>query len=143
MSSLWTPDGERPVRKESDQPSKATPPPPQGGRRPAGFDESAPPPPPGGDETAKQMEDLQQQLADTPADVVIANHCFGLFELAALHLSLDPPKLSEAQLAIDALGALVESLSGRLGEAEPHLRDGLNQLRLAFVQIRQRSDAAN
>ncbi len=87
------------------------------------------------------MEDLQRQLADTPAEVVVANHCFGLFELAALHLSLNPPKLSEAQLAIDALGSLVENLTGRLGEAEPHLRDGLSQLRVAFVQIRQRAAA--
>lgn len=86
------------------------------------------------------MEELRQQLADTPADVVVANHCFGLFELAALHLSLEPAKLGEAQLAIDALAALVENLTGRLGEAEPHLREGLNQLRMAFVQIRQRAD---
>lgn len=82
------------------------------------------------------MAALQQQLAETPAAAVVANHCFGLFELAALHLSLHPPTLSEASLAIDALAALVEGLAGRLGEPEPQLKQGLAQLRLAFVQIR-------
>jgi hypothetical protein len=81
------------------------------------------------------MEQLRQQLATTPAELVIANHGFGLFELAALHLSLSPPQLPQARLAIDALGALVEGLAGRLGEQETTLRDGLAQLRLAFVQI--------
>ena len=38
-------------------------------------------------------------------------------------------------LAIDALASLVDGLEGRLGEAEPHLKDGLSQLRLAYVQI--------
>jgi Domain of unknown function (DUF1844) len=81
------------------------------------------------------MEALRQQLAETPAELVIANHGFGLFELAALHLSLQPPQLEEARLAIDALGALVEGMEGRLGEQETTLREGLAQLRLAFVQI--------
>jgi len=90
-----------------------------------------------------EMEELRRQLAEAPASLVVANHCFGLFELAALHLSTEPPKLSEAQLAIDALAALAENLTGRLGDGEPQLREGLNQLRLAFVQIRQRGEAAN
>jgi len=81
------------------------------------------------------MERLRQQLAETPAAVVVANHAFGLFELAALHLSLQPPQLAEARLSIDALAALVEGMEGRLGEAEPQLRDAVAQLRLAYVQI--------
>jgi hypothetical protein len=79
---------------------------------------------------------MQEQLAQTPAEVVIANHAFGLFELAALHLSRQPPNLDQAKLAIDALGALVEGMVGQLGEHEEQLRDGLSQLRLAFVQIK-------
>ncbi len=82
------------------------------------------------------MEDLQAQLAATPAEAVVANHCYGLFELAALHLGRQPPQLDEARLAIDAMGALVEGLAGRLGEHERALGEGLAQLRLAFVQIR-------
>jgi hypothetical protein len=71
----------------------------------------------------------------TPAEVVVANHAYGLFELAAIHLSQQPPRLEEARLAVDALGALVEALAGRLGEAEPSLHDALAQIRLTYVQI--------
>jgi hypothetical protein len=81
------------------------------------------------------MIELRQQLADTPARTVVANHCYGLFELAALHLSLDPPKLDQARLAIDSLALLVEGLTTRLGEEEANLREGLTQLRLAFVRL--------
>ncbi len=88
------------------------------------------------EEMQAQMAQLQQQLAETPASAVIANHCFGLFELAALHLSLQPPQLVEASLAIDALAALIDGLVGRLGEPERELKEALASLRLAFVQIR-------
>ncbi len=87
------------------------------------------------------MEELRQQLAEAPAEMVIANHCFGLFELAALHLSTQPPQLPKARLAIDAMAAVVEGLQGRLGEQEQQLRDGLSQLRLAFVQIQGATQA--
>jgi hypothetical protein len=82
------------------------------------------------------MARMQEELAKTPVEVVVANHAFGLFELAALHLSLQPPQLDQARLAIDALAALVEGLAGRLGEHEGQLRDGLAQLRMAYVQIK-------
>lgn len=81
------------------------------------------------------MAELSEQMAHTPAELVVANHAYGLFELAALHLSLQPPQLDQARIAIDALAALVEGLAGRLGEAEPQLIDGLSQLRMAFVEI--------
>ncbi len=81
------------------------------------------------------MDELRRQLADTPAEAVVANHAYGLFELGALHLSLDPPQLAKAKIAIDALACLVEGLESRLGPEEATLRDGLAQLRLAYVQI--------
>jgi len=81
------------------------------------------------------MVELRRQLAETPVEQVVANHCFGMFELAALHLSLQPPRLDQARLAIDALSALLEGLTGRLGEEEAQLQEGLASLRLAFVQI--------
>lgn len=125
MSSLWTPGGERPVRPEPEQaePGPAT----------LDGDHDQPLSP---EEMQAQMAALQQQLAQTPAVTVVANHCFGLFELAALHLGLQPPQLAEASLAIDALAALIDGLAGRLGEHEPQLKEALAQLRLAFVQIR-------
>ncbi len=140
MSTLWTPDGERPIRREPpaapgpQHGSGQPPPPPGGGSRspeaPPDAEEGADP------EVAAQLAELRDQLANTSAALVVANHAFGLFELAALHLSLKPPKLDEAQLAIDALGALVEGLPKRLGEHEAQLQDGLAQLRIAYVQIK-------
>jgi hypothetical protein len=78
---------------------------------------------------------MQRELANAPVEVVVANHCYGLFELAAVYLSQVPPLLPQARLAIDALACLVDGLKGRLGEAESHLKDGLSQLQLAYVQI--------
>jgi hypothetical protein len=74
-------------------------------------------------------------LLDAPVEVVVANHAYGLFELAALHLSAQPPNLEKARLAVDALGSLVEGLAGRLGQVETPLTDALAQIRLAYVQI--------
>jgi len=82
-----------------------------------------------------QMAELRAQLANTPAEVMIANHAYGLFELGALYLSFDPPQMDRARLSIDALTAVLEGVGSRLGDQEESLRDGLTQLRLAFVQI--------
>ena len=65
----------------------------------------------------------------------------GIYELAAIHLTAEEPKLAEAVLAIDALTALVEGLEGRLGEAEPTLREALAQLRAAYLEVRDRQVA--
>lgn len=86
------------------------------------------------EEVAARLRELTEELVRTPAAVVVANHAMGLYELAALHLTQKPPNLAEARLAIDALGALVEGLGGRLGESEPALREFLARIRLAFVQ---------
>ena len=119
MSSLWTPGGERPIPPPAHEAG--------GGPDEAPLTEA---------EMQAQMAALRDELAKTPAAAVVANHAYGMFELAALHLSLQPPQLSEAQLAIDALTALVDGLSGRLGEHETELKPALAQLKLAFVQIR-------
>lgn len=126
MSSLWTPGGEHDVPRA--RPGAA------GGPGPT-TTPSAPPGPAAGPDDETELAAIQQELASTPAAVVIGNHCVGLFQLAALHLSQQPPNLDDARLSIDALGALVEGLEGRLGADEPTLVDALAQLRLAFVQI--------
>ena len=133
MSTLWTPDGERPVRRTPPAPPSGSAPPPSGSGPdvdPDLLDDA---------QLQEDVDELRRRLAGTPAEVVITNHGFGLFELAALHLSWQPPQLDEARLAIDALGALVEGMEGRLGEQETTLREGLAQLRLAFVQIQATS----
>lgn len=131
MSSIWTPGGERPIRREAAPPGPGPEAVGDDDWRGPGPDEELTP-----EEMQARMAALQAQLAETPASAVVANHCFGLFELAALHLSLAPPQLPEASLAIDALAALVEGLAGRLGEHEGQLKEALASLRLAFVQIR-------
>jgi len=89
------------------------------------------------------MDEARRRLAEVPAEVVVTNHVMGLYELAAIHLSASPPDLRQAALAIDAVGCLVDGLGDRLGEDAPTMRDALNNIRIAFVQIKgagERSD---
>ena len=125
--SLWTPGGDHPV----------------------GPAEGDPPPDLSPDEQAQleamqaEMDEVRRQLLAAPAAVVIANHAMGIYELAAIHLTAEPPKLVEAVLAIDALIALVEGLEGRLGDAEPTLREALAQLRAAYIEVKARAGGAD
>jgi hypothetical protein len=131
MSSLWTPSGEHfPDRDESDG---GQPPPAPPGASEADEDSDAPEALSA--EAQAEVDAMREQLANTPAEVVVANHCYGLFELAAIYLSQTPPMLFQARLAIDGLGFLLNGLKGRLGEAEPALFEALSQLQLAFVQF--------
>ncbi len=145
VSSLWTPDGERPVARPSgteDAGSGLS-----DGPGPGSTGYPSEPDEMNEEEMAAQMAAMRAELANSPVEVVVANHCYGLFELAAVYLSQQPPLLRQAGLAIDALGSLVEGLKGRLGEPEEQLKDGLSQLRLAYVQIdgaqRAGADAAS
>lgn len=88
------------------------------------------------EETQRAMSDARARLADVPAEVVITNHVMGLYELAAIHLSATPPDLVQAALAIDAVACLVDGLGDRLGDDASTMRDALNNIRLAFVQIK-------
>jgi hypothetical protein len=121
--SLWTPGGEHEVPREPDR------------------DESFDPDDLDDEQRerleaiAHEMAEVRQQLLEVPAATVVANHAMGLYELAAIHLSTQPPDLAEGRVAIDAMAGLVEALDGRLGENEPVLRDALAQLRLAYVQL--------
>ena len=112
MSGLWTPGGGGPPRQPEPEPEP---------------------------DPAELEAALQQELAamrNTPAAVVIGNHAIHMFELARIHLTAEPPNFEDAQLAIDAMAAIVEGLAGRLGDDERTLADGLAQIRLAFVQIK-------
>jgi hypothetical protein len=46
-------------------------------------------------------------------------------------------------LAIDALAGIVDGLGDRLGQSTETLRDGLAQIRLAYVEIAGASNKAN
>ncbi len=126
MSSLWTPDGERPVRRSPEPQPVADAPPPLGGRELSPDDVAA---------LQDELEEAQREILSVPATAIVANHAIGLFQLAAVHLQVSPPNLDDARLAIDAMGALVEGLEGRLGVDEGTLEDALAQIRLAYVQV--------
>ncbi|HUY05750.1 MAG TPA: hypothetical protein VMU99_00620 [Acidimicrobiales bacterium] len=135
MSSLWTPDGERPVNPASPSPNPpAGSDPSRESTRPSGRPEGTIDPAQEAEYRA-EMERLEEELLNAPVGDVIANHCYGLFQLAAIHLGQEPPHLEAARLAIDALGAIVERLGERIGPSATTLSEGLAQVRLAFVQI--------
>jgi len=87
-------------------------------------------------EAERAMREARSRLADVPAEVVVTNHVMGLYELAAIHLSSSPPDLHQSVLAIDAVACLVDGLGERLGEEYATMQDALNNIRLAFVQIK-------
>src|ERR1700741_275713 len=77
VSTLWTPDGERPVGRGQggpSQPPPASPPPPPGSG--SGSGPGGPPP---DEEMRAQLDEMRQQILPTPAAVVVANHAYGIF----------------------------------------------------------------
>lgn len=131
VSSFWTPSGEHEVPGETEE---------------TGFSQQGFPGPEQGQvdpEAAAAMEqqlrEAQEQLLSVPAGQIVANHVIGLFELAALHLRVDPPNLEEARLPIDAMGILVEQLGDQLPEHQT-LSAALHQIRLAFVEVQNQPD---
>jgi hypothetical protein len=121
VSGLWTPDGEHLV---------------------GGGDDLAPDELDDDDLTSQaqaveeELAEARKRLMEVPVEVVVVNHAMGIYELAAIHLSSQPPDLTGAALAIDAFACLVEGLDERLGPEVTTLRDALSQIRLAFVQIK-------
>ena len=132
MSSLWTPGGDHPV-----------PDPSGGDDTDVALDDTALDDLDDDDAEAAirdEINEARQRLASVPAAQVVANHAMGLFELAAIHLSQSPPQLSEATLAIDAMGAIIDSVGARLGDNGAVLVNALSQIRMAFVQVRSQVD---
>ena len=124
MSSLWTPGGEHPVARPDENAAPKDEP---------RLEDLSPEEREQVESMAREMAAVREQLASVPAAVVVANHLMGLYELGSIHLSQQPPNLAEASVAIDALGAVVDKLPGRLGETEATMRDALHQIRLAYV----------
>ena len=159
MSTLWTPDGEHRVPRESADDSPHAPADEADGDAMGGAfagelemdpETGLPIDPRTGEpfdpeELAEMQEQLlaaQEQLVSVPAAEIVQNHMMGLFELAALHLRREPPDLDEARLPIDALGLLVDNLADQLPAGDT-LRGALQQIRLAYVEIHKRQTAAD
>ena len=130
MSSLWTPGGEHPVGSGPAGPAGA-----------AGRDE--PPALTAEQEealagAAEEMARVNAQLRAVPAEMVVANHLMGLYQLAAVHLNQDRPDLVSARLAIDAFGGMLDACKGRLGEDEETLVGARAQMQMVFVTLTDR-----
>lgn len=132
MSSLWTPSGEHVPDDETgagDGPGES----PSTQATPEDTERDA--------ELAAELRRVRAELAATPVADIVANHAVGLWQLAVLHLTPEEGEvanLAEAALAIDAMAAIVDALGDRLGESAEALRDALAQLRVAYVQVRDR-----
>ena len=90
------------------------------------------------EELAAALAESRERLAGIPASVVVANHAMGLYELATIHLTAEPPRLEEAALAIDAVACLVDGLGPRIGDAHETLATALATIRMAYVQLVKR-----
>jgi uncharacterized protein DUF1844 len=130
VSGLWTPGSGEPPE----------PPSPPDDIPDLGANEPAPTP-----EEIEAVRELHERLSATPVADVIVNHAIGIWQLALVHLGVvtppdaqgrrPQPDLASAGLAIDALAALVDGLTDRLGEGEDMLRDALRQVQMLFVEI--------
>jgi len=132
---LWTPDGEHEIDRSSPENPIADTEEDTNLEDLPGFDELTTEQQEQARAMAAELAATRQRLSQTPAAEVIANHVMGIYELAAIHLSDETPKLNEAQIAIDAMTGIVGSLEGRLGENENVIKDALQQIQMAYVQI--------
>ena len=133
--SLWTPDGEHEIDRSSSENPIADIEEDTNLEDLPGFDELTTEQQEQARAMAAEVAAARQRLSQTPAAEVIANHVMGIYELAAIHLSDETPKLNEAQIAIDAMTGIVEALEGRLGENENVIKDALQQIQMAYVQV--------
>ena len=140
--SLWTPDGEHEVTKGSDRDPNPQVNDDNELTDLPGFDDLTPEQQEQARAMAAELAAARERLSQTPAAEVIANHVMGIYELAAIHLSNDVPNLSEAKVAIDAMSGIVASLVGRLGENETVIKDALQQIQMAYVQMTDNSNQA-
>ena len=132
---MWTPDGEHEIDRSSSENPIADTEEDTNLEDLPGFDELTTEQQEQARAMAAELAAARQRLSQTPAAEVIANHVMGIYELAAIHLSDETPKLNEAQIAIDAMTGIVEALEGRLGENENVIKDALQQIQMAYVQV--------
>ena len=133
MSGLWTPSGEGFPEEARGEPAGE-----------AGGDPDAYGAPDAAEQAAleEELHRVRAEIAHTPAIDIVANHAIGLWQLAVLHLNPEAGqslRLSEAAVAIDAMGGMVDALGDRLGDHAAPLRDAVTQLRLAFVEVQRQA----
>ena len=135
------------ARQAAPAPEAAAPPEPEPaptaeatvGSVPEAPAEEPPPPPAGGPEervwTPEQEAEARrvaEEIARTPSIEWVINTAATLANVAGTKLDLGAA--ADAQLAIDALAGIVNSVGPRLGGAEKPLRQLLADLQLAYAQ---------
>lgn len=144
--SLWTPGGEVPVNRSRDDAAAPSPGPDVVADGAAAFvdgpslDDLSPEERARAEAMIQEMAEVQRQIAATPAAQLVGNHAMGFYELAAIKLGQEPPQFVEAQIAIDALAAVLDAVGDRLGDDQAALRQGLQQLQMAFVELKRRAE---
>ncbi len=151
MSSLWTPDGERPVSRPSTTESS-----PSG----TGTADAAEPLRAAAEALGIDLESLtseerqelagelaemmrvRQEIAATPAAEMISNHLIRFLDLATIYLEGEPPAFAEAATAIEAFRCVLEGVGDRLGEHRTMLTEALGQVQMIFVQVKQANESA-
>jgi hypothetical protein len=150
MSSLWTPDGERPVSRQPDTPADA----PTGGADSSeplraaaealGVDIDSLSPEERQQLAAElgEMMRVRQEIGATPAAEMISNHMIRFLDLATIYLETEPPSFSEAATAIEAFRSVLDGVGDRLGDHRAMLTEALGQIQMIFVQVKQASEGA-
>jgi hypothetical protein len=83
-------------------------------------------------EQEAQARQIAQEIAETPSYEWVVNTAVTLANVAGTKLDLGA--VADAQLAIDALGGILDAAGSRLQQAEAPLRQTLAQLRLAYAE---------
>jgi hypothetical protein len=83
-------------------------------------------------EQEERARQIAQEIAETPSFEWVVNTAVTLANVAGTKLDLGA--VGDAQLAIDALGGILDAVGGRLQGAEAPLRQTLAQLRLAYAE---------
>ncbi len=122
MKTLWTPDGEKPISSSNNNTSDL----PNSQVEDASDDQSM----------DEMIAYIREQILSTPINDLLINHCAGIAEIAAVHLANEEPDLDSARFAIDALAALVDSISTKLPEeSKTGLSSLVSELRTAWVNV--------
>ncbi|MGA2968684.1 MAG: hypothetical protein ABSE75_02650 [Acidimicrobiales bacterium] len=84
-------------------------------------------------DSAEEADELEM-LRATPVELILGNYIFHLIQLAAVHLASSPANLSQAQLTIDIVAAIVKAGDERLGENVALYRSALAEVQQVYVR---------
>ena len=122
---LSEPSAPRPASEPTAEPAAGT--------EPSGAGQGAQPEEPiWTPEQEAEAQRFIQEIGQRPSLDWVLNSAVTLANVAGTKLDLG--QTADAQMAIDALAALVEKLGSRFGQAEAPLRQTLAQLQLAYAE---------